>query len=46
MTYSTNEYSQYRIERATQTLHEVEKHIENQFGTQPLIECTMHVFML
>ena len=31
MTYSPNEYSQYRIERAAQTLHEVEKHIENQF---------------
>lgn len=31
MTYSPHDYSQYRIERATQTLHEVEKHIENQF---------------
>ncbi len=31
MTYSPDDNSQYRIERATQTLHEVEKHIENQF---------------
>ena len=31
MTYSPNDYSEYRIERAIQTLHEVEKHIENQF---------------
>jgi hypothetical protein len=44
--YKPEDYIKYRIERAQETIDEVQTHIENKFGIQPSIECIMHVSML
>jgi len=43
--YNPDDYSNYRIQKAKETIGEVENHILNEFWTLQLTECTMLVFM-